>query len=68
MRNLPIIENFTARNIPAIQYYYVTMHIILLEPVYMPIKNTSLNMITSYVTGFMKTGPNRTRTEIHFIA
>ena len=21
-----------------------------------------------YVTGFMKTGPNRTRTEIHFIA
>ena len=22
----------------------------------------------TYVTGFMKTGPNRTRTEVHFIA
>ena len=35
---------------------------------YTVLKMCSCELISLYVTGFMKTGPNRTRTEIHFIA
>ena len=42
--------------------------ILQMDLLHAPICMFIMVILFIYVTGFMKTGPNRTRTEIHFIA